>query len=414
VIIPSDNSLADSVWQAAKELLLHSGVYYAQTGRVIKFTEDEIKDELSHSPDEFIMGAGEDTVKMTHRQVEDTQFPTVFGGPHGAPVSEDMFVKLNQAYAQEPLIDVLNHPGHLEWIEGIEIRAGSPTEVQAAAVYAAKAREAIRRAGRPHMPISGFGAGVTSVNEVAASDPERGLRRTDSRRVYWYPELKVDPVGISKAAHYLVYGCPVYTVSLPLTGGLGGDPSGTAILAAAYHIASRLVFKATVTHLGPQHVKYGQQSNPHSLYMGSLAGQAISRNSKLLRVTSITVSGRPPSKQNLYEGAAGVLTWTISGSNVNCGPRPAKTLYYNHVSPLAARFCAEVAYAAAGMKRDTAREIVKELLKKYQDRIDFDKAEKGAPFETFYDTDTLTPKKECLQAYEEVKKELAELGLNFT
>jgi methylamine--corrinoid protein Co-methyltransferase len=196
IIIPSDNSLADSVWQAALELLIHSGVYYLQTGRVIKFTEEEIKGELNHSPDEFIMGAGEDMVRMTHRNVEDIQIPTVFGGPHGAPISEDMFVKLNQAYAQEKLIDVLNHPGHLEWIEGIEIRAGSPTEVQAASVYAAKAREAITRAGRPHMPISGFGAGVTSVNEVAASDPERGLRRTDSRRAYWYPELKVEATGL--------------------------------------------------------------------------------------------------------------------------------------------------------------------------------------------------------------------------
>ncbi|HJX24345.1 MAG TPA: monomethylamine:corrinoid methyltransferase [Candidatus Bathyarchaeia archaeon] len=413
VIIPSDNGLADSVWQAAIELLVHSGVYYTQTGRVIKFTEDEIKDELMHTPDEFIMGAGEDTVKMMHRDVEDARYPLVFGGPHGAPVSEDMLVKLNQAYAQERLIDVLNHSGHLEWIEGVEIRADSPLEVQAAWVAAERTREALRRAGRPNMPVAAWSAGVTGVNEVVASNEERGMRRFDPRMVYWLPELKVDWANISKTAHYHAFGCPVYAVSLPLTGGLGGDPAGTAILTAAYHIANRLVFKATIAHLGPQHVKFGQQSNPHSLYMGSLAGQAISRNSNLLRVTSITVSGRPPSKQNLYEGAAGMLAWTVSGSDLNCGPRPARTLYYNHVSPLAARFCAEIGRAAAGMKRDTARDIVKELLKKYQDYIDFEKAAKGSPFETFYDTNTLIPKRDYLQAYNEVKRELTDLGLNF-
>jgi methylamine---corrinoid protein Co-methyltransferase len=413
ILIPSDDGLADSVWQAAIELLVHSGVYYTQTGRVIKFTEEEIKDELKYSPSEFTMGSGEDTVKMTPRNVEDSKLPFIFGGPHGAPVSEDMFVKLNQAYAQERLIHVLNHSGHLEWIEGVEIRADSPLEVQASWVGAVKTREALLRAGRPNMPVAGWSGGVTGVNEVIATDEERGLRSFDPRMVYWLPELKVDWANISKTAHYLVRGCPVYAVSLPLTGGLGGDPAGTAILTAAYHIANRLVFKATIMHLGPQHVKYGQQSNPHSLYMGSLAGQAISRNSNFLRLTSITVSGRAPSKQNLYEGAAGMVTWTVSGSSINCGPRPARTLYYNHVSPLAARFCAEVANAAAGMKRETGREIVKELLKKYADYIDFEKAAKGAPFETYYDINTLTPNKEALDSYEEVKKELTNLGLRF-
>ena len=47
------------------------------------------------------------------------------------------------------------------------------------------------------------------------------------------------------------------------------------------------------------------------------------------------------------------------------------------------------------------------------DFIDFEKAAKGAPFETYYDINTLTPKKEALDNYNGVKKELTDLGLKF-
>ena len=81
ILVPSDNGLADSVWQAAMELLLHSGVYYNQTGRVMKFTEEEIKEELGNAPSRITLGEGEDTVTIKNRTVEDSEPPFVFGGP---------------------------------------------------------------------------------------------------------------------------------------------------------------------------------------------------------------------------------------------------------------------------------------------------------------------------------------------
>jgi methylamine--corrinoid protein Co-methyltransferase len=414
IIVPSDNSLADSVWQAAIELLVHSGVYYTQTGRVIEFSEEEIKDEIKHAPKESALGEGEDRVIVRSRDVEDPEPPLVFGGPFGAPVSEEVFVKLNQAYAQEPLIDVLYMPGHVENIEGLEIRSESPTEVQAARCFGEWTREALRRAGRPGMAVASIGAGITSLNEVAASDPQTGLRRYDPRIVNFLPELKVDAVNVSKAAHYLSYGCPIATAFLPFCGGFGGDPSGTAIIATAYHIATRLIFKGLMGFMGPQHIRFGQQSNPHSLFMSSLTGQATSRNSKLLRSTTATVSGRPPSAQNLYEGAAISIAATVSGtSNINGGPRPARTIFYNHVSPLATRLYAEVGHAVAGIKRAKANEILKELTLKYVNNIAFDKAPRGKPFEEIYDLSVLKPTQEAMDQYNEARRELEGLGIDF-
>lgn len=415
VLVPADNGLADSVWQAAIELLLHSGVYYNETGRVIRFTEEEIKDELKNSPSQITLGEGEDAVTIKSRTVEEDAPPVIFGGPFGAPMTEELFVKINQAYAQEPLVDILFMPGHIEKIEGLDIREHSPTEVQVARCFAEWTREAIRRAGRPGMPILAVASGVTSVNEVAASDPERGFRRFDIRIVNFLSELRVNSTFLSKAAHYINYGCPISVGVVPFCGGFGGDPAGTAILATAHHMATRLVYKGLISGFGPQHIKYGQQSNPHSLFMGSLTGQAISRNSYLLRSTTATVSAYPPSTQNMYEGAAIALAAVVCGSHISGGPRPARTFAEkNPVSPLATRLFAEVGHAATRIKREKANEILKELVKKYFDKMAFDKAPKGQPFQETYDLETLQPRKETLELYNEAKRELKSLGIELT
>jgi len=410
-LIPIDNDLAKKVWQAAIDLLLHTGIYHLGTKRCIKFDEEEIKEELKETPKKIKLGVMEDEVEVKNRKVEDNSKPVIFGGPHNAPVSEELFIKLNQAYAQERIINVLLMPGQIQSIEGMVIRAGSALEVQAARCYAEWARIAIRKAGRPNMAIVAWAGGVTSINEVAASDVENGLRRFDPRCVIFMPELKVDDLNLSKAAHYLSFGCPIYCAFLPLIGGFAGDPAGTAILATAYHIAARIVFKASIHHFGPQHLLYHQQSNPQSIFMNSLAGQAVSMNSSLIRVTSATTSARPFTEQIHYEGAAIALASVTSGSHVVGGPRPAKTLFLNHVSPLDTRVYAKVSIAATKIKREDANEIVKELVKKYQDRIEFDKAPAGKPFEECYDLETLIPKKEYLKLCNEVEKELIDLGI---
>jgi methylamine--corrinoid protein Co-methyltransferase len=412
ILVPDDNGLADRVWQAGLELLLHSGVYYNQTGRIIRFSEEEIEEELRTFPREVTLGAGEDTRTMKSRTVEDCEPPIVFGGPFGAPIDEGLFVKINQAYAQEPLIDMLYMPGHLERIENLDIREHSPTEVQAARCFAEWTREAIRRAGRPGMPISCVGGGVTGVNEVAASDPDRGLRRFDTRGVSFLSELRVETQYLSKVAHYLNYGCPIRVGIVPFCGGFGGDPAGTAILAVAHHIAARLVYKGTICSFGPQHIKYGQQSNPHSLFLSSLAGQAISRNSHILRSTTATVSAYPPSKQNMIEGAAIALAAVVSGSHISGGPRPARTFAEkNLVSPLATRLFAEVGHAATRISREEADGILKEMIKKYVDTMTLDKVSKGRPFQEIFDLATLRPTEESIKIYVEAKGELEDLGI---
>jgi hypothetical protein len=225
-------------------------------------------------------------------------------------------------------------------------------------------------------------------------------------------ELQIDDIGLSRTAYYQACGCPIYMGCTPLIGGYGGGPDGAAIIAVASFIALA-VMGAEIYHIGPQHIKYKQQTNNHSLFLGSLANQAINRNSRIITTTSHTTSGRPGSEQYPYEFSALALAVVPSGSNVS-GPRPAEPLGFNNVSPLMGRLFAEVAHAAARLTRAQAAPIVEALYAKYKDNIALEKAPQGQPFEELYDLETLTPKPEHQAVYDRVKEELIRLGVPLT
>ncbi len=406
-LVNLDDDLADRCWAAGKELLLTSGLYSANSRRVIEFTLAEVEQALRFAPRRLSMGQGKDAVEIQHRDVEEARRPFVFSGPFNADTHEKMFVRLNEAFAQERIIDCLFLPGYLKELDGLTIRPNSGLSSRAAMLYGQWAREAVRRAGRPGMPICGHA--VMALNEIACTNEAWGLRQSDPRAMVLLSELQVDDVTLTRLTYYAAYGCPLYVAFTPLVGGYGGGPDGTAIVAVAAFIAATML-GAEICHLGPQHIKYKQQTNNHSLFLGSLANQAVARNSHIIATTSHTTAGRPGSAQYPYEFSALALAVVTSGSNVS-GPRPAEPLGFNNVSPLMARLFAEVAHAAAGMTRAQAAPIVEALYARYKDKLLLAEAPTGQPFEELFDLDTLTPTPEHQALYEGVKEELMRLGV---
>lgn len=412
VYVSSDNSLADEVWHAGIELLVKCGVYNTSNKRVVNFSEGEIKGALKHATREFEVGKGKDRIKIKARGVESDEKPTIFSGPFGVETTLDVFVALNQAFAQEPLVDVLFHGGHIQSFDGIEtIRANSAFEVIAARLYAELMSQALVLAGRPFMPIVwGVAAGVSSLNELGADSIMPKNPEDIFRAVMFLPELKVDDTILSKTAHFMNYGYPIYAGTTTIIGGYAGGPETAVIVAVAEQVATPMIFGAVVNHIGPQHVRYRSQTNPASLWMNSVMGQAVARNSNLITTTSVTTAGRPGSMQMHLEGAALAICSIVSGRNV-LGPRPAQPLFPNHHNPLHARLFAEVAHASTELKCEEANEIVSKLVATYKDSLDFDKAPKGKTFEQSYDIKTLKPTEENTKLYEEAKAKLIDLGL---
>ncbi len=71
----------------------------------------------------------------------------------------------------------------------------------------------------------------------------------------------------------------------------------------------------------------------------------------------------------------------------------------------------ELTEACVGMKRSEANELVKELLSKYEDKID--DAPAGKRYQDCYDMDTGQPSAEYVNLYGEVKEELRQMGFRY-
>jgi methylamine--corrinoid protein Co-methyltransferase len=144
--------MIDRLYQAGLEMLVEMGVFCMDTGRVIKYTEDEVLMAVSGAPRELTLGEGRDSRQLAGRSFDDPRPPLNQGGPTGAPVSENIFIPMHEAYAREPLVDAIVN-GVLSTINGREPKPGSPWEIAAVKGEVSMIRMAMTRAGRPGMAM---------------------------------------------------------------------------------------------------------------------------------------------------------------------------------------------------------------------------------------------------------------------
>jgi methylamine--corrinoid protein Co-methyltransferase len=152
VIVPEDPKLIDALFNAGLDMLEQCGIYCTDTGRVIKFTRDEIMEGINSAPKGFIIGEGVDSVFMAPRAYNSSAPPLIQGGPTGAPCSEDHFVAIHQSYAQEGLVDTIVD-GVYQKINGKDPVPNSPYEIAAVRAECIGIRTATMRAGRPGMGL---------------------------------------------------------------------------------------------------------------------------------------------------------------------------------------------------------------------------------------------------------------------
>jgi len=197
-VVPQDKDMARRTFDAGVELLSNVGVYSRDTQIIIEFSKDEIKDALNNIKDFIFMGENSDTVMCKARLLSDKRKPCIIGGPNGAPISENNYISILNSYAKES-IDGL-HTGSLVSIFGRNIRARTPSEFLACQYEVIWAREAIRRAGKPGLSITGIMSGVSSEAQNSG-DFDGGLRCCDKHLISFLNELKVDWEVFNKIAH---------------------------------------------------------------------------------------------------------------------------------------------------------------------------------------------------------------------
>ena len=409
--VPADDGLADDVWKAAKEFYCDVGTYCLDTERIVRFDENQITQTLKTAPREFTFGEGKERKTLTQRKPEDKTPPWCFLGAGGAAVSsEENLLSLVENYAAIPVIDSLTSPA-LTSVDGARIVGGSPLEIYGAIRAVGLARQALSRAGKPGLPIMNcISTASSAIATIAASQPQFGLRPSDGWLCGTIAEMKVDYGVLSKGAYLLSWGANVGSEAGPVLGGYAGGPEGTALVNTAYNILGSVIQKASYQLSFPIHYKFGCTTERKVLWGVSLSTQAITRNSALpLFIIGILASG-PMTEMVLYETAAWVIAAVASGAHIEA-EGVCKNTHVDHFTPMEPGFAAEVAYAAAGIKRSFANELVKTLLSKYEDKIK--EPPLGKTYRECYDLNTGKPCEEYLRLYSKVKKELRDLGLEF-
>lgn len=151
-LIPTDQDLMNRLFLAGVDMLVSTGIFNVDTGRVINVTEDEVMAAVRTAPKRIQLGANKDMVVLEPRQGNSRKKPIIQGGPTGATVSEDMFIPMVQSYAQEPVVDTIVN-GVMATIDGIPSATNTPFEIKATLAEIRAIREACTRAGRPDIGI---------------------------------------------------------------------------------------------------------------------------------------------------------------------------------------------------------------------------------------------------------------------
>jgi methylamine---corrinoid protein Co-methyltransferase len=413
--VPDDDAMVDRLFSAGLEYAIEKGLWVLDTQKVIKFSQSEIWRVLDNIRSPLWFGHAKDQVCLMPRKPESTVRPLVLGGAAGSSVSEgEIYTKLMMGYALEPTIDMISNANPTS-IEGREISPYSPLETHGAIQEVAWIREAVRRAGRPGMPLwVAPGSAATAPPAIAVINEERGIRKGDFLYAAMLTELKVDFDRLTRAVAAIENEIHVATLLAPMIGGWAGPAEGAAIIGVAACILASVAFSATIVINHPviMTLKNGATTHRQTLWVESVVGQAMSRNTIFPIGQNVFVDARAGTHEILYETAANAIVAVSSGQHTGAGPSGVTGGEdVDMISPMEARMMGEVSRAVTGMSRKEANRIVKYCLEKYEPTLG--NPPKGERYQDLYDLKKLQPHDHWLEKFEMVKEDLKQNGVPF-
>lgn len=411
VIIPEDDQLLDTIFVAAKELLLQTGIYNISTERIIALTEEEIDEGIAHMRTSLTMGEGKDAYTLVAREVEDSRPPAIWAGNPGCPTPEELFYPNVLATAKEPIIDLMTC-GSLIDVDGFPVKSGEPTEVLAVRRELQYLRKALDEVGRPGLGLLAAESAVTEIGDLSAVAPGL-LKSTDSHLIVFFNELIIDNGNLVRVANGFDTDIVNASLACTMVGGMAGDAPGSCMTMIASILAANIIGNADYHLCHPIHIKDIATTARGCLWLQSVLCQTFAKKAPAIIVCDIWPSSGSLTKELLYEVAANAIVVTVSGGHLE-GVGAANGNEPNGTG-LEVRLMGEVGKAVAkqGMSRTQANEIVLKLLDKYEHVFKMEDKNAGARFDVSYNLDTLTPVPEWQQMYEEVKVELSEMGIKF-
>lgn len=97
--VPSDDTAADNLFEAAVEFIVRVGVYCQGTNRVMQFSEDEIRQVLREAPGKCFPGQGKDAGVFDLRRPDENKYPWFHCGSGIAFSSEEAMTNMIEGCA---------------------------------------------------------------------------------------------------------------------------------------------------------------------------------------------------------------------------------------------------------------------------------------------------------------------------
>ncbi len=413
--VPSDDALADRLYEASIEFLARTGLYCSDTNRIIRFDRKEIAQGLANYPEAGTFGEGRDRSTLKPRKPEDRNPPWCHTGTGIVATSEEIAMAQVEGYAGVPHANSISIPA-LNTVRGMPVLGGTPLELYSVFNAIAAGRKALRMAGRPGLPILNLCSAATSATgTIAGCYPTVGLRTSDGWLIDFLAEMTVDFNNLNRLTFITTFmGGNVGSTALPILGGYAGGAPGTALVMAAYHIAGCVFMKGAYHLTGPLDMNLGCGSTRAGLWVFSVVGRATSRNMRYCAIALPYTVGGPCTKMYFYEAAAAQLAIVISGYAGIQTAHPAKAVVNDGVTPTEALFNANVAHgiAQSGMTADRASELCNQLLEKYEEDIkNPPPGTEGKTYPELYDLKTHKRSEAYDRLYDEVIEELTRMGI---
>jgi len=405
ILVPSDDGLVDDVFKAGMDFCYEVGTYCMDTERMIRLTEEEVKEGVKNAPHNAYFGEGKEAKAFIPRQPESKENPWCHVGAGMVVSSEEIQLRLIEGLAGIPEIDSIS-PVPLDMIHDVPVK-GSHLQFYNSLQFMMTTREVLTRLGKPGLPLVTLVSACSSpLATISSTAPQFGIARSNGWLVPRHPELKITNDELCKTAYLLSWGANIGNEFSPLVGGYSGGPEETAVATVANSIQG-ILMKSNYEITWMANIVDGVSSTADALLTSAVSCQAISRNLSFPHIQCSIQAAGPFTKMLLYEIAAVTLHAVPSGQASY--PHPARATVRDHMTPLEMRFSVELNHAAAGMKRSDANQMVKAVYKKYEQHIR--NAPRGKAYQDCYNLKTGKPGQEWLGMYNEVKRELEDLGV---
>ena len=404
-----DNTLADAAWQAAVDFVVDNGCFCLNRERVVRFTEEEVKESIRSMQKEVIMGEGKDARVWKQHKIEGNE-PLNISPGHHAPFTEDLANIVVQNFAMIPRLDFLegfNFPQ----IDGYDIY-GIPLEAYASKRQVAWLREGVRKVGRPGAAILYYPITTAASSFLATIDPVAGLRPTDGVLLSVLPDVKVEYDLITAALVLQSHGYFGVSGSFGIAGGFCGPAEGAIVESLVKTIIAWMVYRDNLYYNGVEHLSHvsGVRRVMWPMHFArSVVYQATIRNCNGIPMQWPIPVSELATETHLEELILRSIEAAVNGANLYV-PRVSRSRINGGQTPVDPEIMIEASDAAlkAGIKRAEVYEMFKPTITKLMQNPT---PEPGKLITECYDLQRHRPGPEFAGVISKVRKEFADQGL---